>query len=308
MVVLLAGGCYDVDGLSKGFPGGGGDGGEPGDLATQNGWKVISTPGTDNLRGVWAGASDAFAIAANSRIVHVTNDLATMDPAPPGFNLRAIAGVSAPFAVGDSGAVLTRDTNGWSSVSLGDATLYGVWAASDSDVWVVGSGSMVAHDSAGTWTALPMDPLVVEWHAVWSRASDVYVAGTGGSLQHGVVAGDGSVTWSSIALGTSVDLNGLHGTDTELFAVGAGGTILRSGDGGATFAPEGSGTSADLYAVSSSGADVWAAGDQGLILHRTGSSWTIEHRGGSTLRAIWADDAGDAWAAGDDGTLLHLQR
>jgi len=310
--MCAAGGCYDVDGLASRYPGGG-DGGVPGDLAPSDGpptWHPVATPGTDDLRGVWADSSDVFAIAANSRIVHVTaaDELSAMDPAPPGFNLRAVGGATTPFAAGDSGALLSRAGGSWSAVSLGDATFYSLWAAGASDVWAAGSSGSVAHFGAAGWAYVTPPDVTFELHGVWSRAADLFVCGKAGALAHGTVAGDGSVGWVTVAAGTSTDLLGLWGNASDLFVVGAGGLILHSSDGGKSFAPEGSPTTVTLYAVAGTDANVWAVGDGGTILRRDRSAWQLDRTGGPALRAVWVNAADDAWAAGDTGTVLHLRR
>ncbi len=91
-----------------------------------------------------------------------------------------------------------------------------------------------------------------------------------------------------------------------VYAVGNGGTILRSGDGGATWAPEASGTALDLEAVwGASATDVWATGILNAILHRDGAGWTVVQGGdGDDLGGVWG--TGDrVWAVGDYGTILH---
>ncbi len=61
---------------------------------------------------------------------------------------------------------------------------------------------------------------------------------------------------------------------TNVFATGAGGTILHSH--GVTRTAQTSGTTDDLTGVTSTGVagDVYAVGDHGTILHFNGTTWT----------------------------------
>ena len=82
--------------------------------------------------------------------------------------------------------------------------------------------------------------LAVEVHQVSSGSSDlVWDARL-----------DEETAWQPQDSGTTADLFDVHAADTRrVWAVGAGGTIVRTLDGGATWAPQVSGTTSDLNAV-----------------------------------------------------------
>jgi hypothetical protein len=96
--------------------------------------------------------------------------------------------------------------------------------------------------------------------------------------------------WTLVASGTTADLFGIAELDyTNLYVVGAAGTILKSSDAGLTWSAKPSGTTATLRAVSISKASsdhVIAAGLGGTVLRST--------------------DAGESWCLLDAGTTNDL--
>src|SRR2546429_9871978 len=53
--------------------------------------------------------------------------------------------------------------------------------------------------------------------------------------------------------------------------------------------------------------DVWAVGASGTILHSDGSAWSASESGtpNYTLRGVWGSASTDVWAVGGGGTTLH---
>ncbi len=93
--------------------------------------------------------------------------------------------------------------------------------------------------------------------------------------------------WSGPTIETGSALNGVWGSSsTDVFAVGAGGTILHYN--GTTWGTQSSGTTSNLYGVwGSSAADVFAVGADATILHYDGMSWSTQTNGtGSHLRCL----------------------
>jgi hypothetical protein len=110
-----------------------------------------------------------------------------------------------------------------------------------------------------------------------------------------------------MASGTSTHLYDVWGNSaSDVFAVGAGGTILRYN--GSAWSAMASGTTSILWDVwGSSGSDVYAVGDGGTILHYNGSAWSPMAFSGpaNNLMGVWGSSANDVFAVGRWGTILH---
>ncbi len=150
-------------------------------------------------------------------------------------------------------------------------------------------------------------------HAVWgSSSSDLYVVGAGGVILHNTTAGvDGGGTWTKTIQGSST-LTGVWGSSAnDVYVVGAApAVILHSTNGGATWTsiapPE---PAVGLFAVGGrSATDVYAVGATGgVIFHSSGNDvWTSEASPTTKdLFGVWVADTGDAYAVGRRGTILH---
>ncbi|WP_287153976.1 IPT/TIG domain-containing protein, partial [Candidatus Solincola tengchongensis] len=105
-------------------------------------------------------------------------------------------------------------------------------------------------------------------------------------------------------------VNSLYGVDalnsTAVWAVGAGGTILRYN--GTSWTSQNSGTTNALYDVSAAAANrVWAVGYQGILLYYDGSSWKEQDSGqeGHHLYGVYAADSSHVWAVGELGSIVY---
>ena len=115
-----------------------------------------------------------------------------------------------------------------------------------------------------------------------------------------------SGNWILMSGRTTEGLHGVWGNSgTNVFAVGDKGTILRY-DGNAWNLME-TGTTDGLQGIwGSSGTDVFAVGDNGVVLHYDGSGWTPMNQGKTEgLHGVWGSSGTDVFAAGDNGTILH---
>ncbi len=107
---------------------------------------------------------------------------------------------------------------------------------------------------------------------------------------------DDGISWSAVALPVAARLNALATRDGIVWAVGEGGTILRSDDGGATWSKQESGTREAFADVSfGSAADGWAIAPDS-IWHTTdgGERW-------QPVPAAPALEAGGTYSAAESG-------
>ena len=126
----------------------------------------------------------------------------------------------------------------WSvAVSGGSAELLGVWGSSKTDVYAVSREGAVLHSTDGghAWTARTIDGAAANGGLVSVYGRDentVYAAGGALVLR----STDHGATWTTVFTGTAEDkLAGVFAAGgSEVFAVGAKGTIVHSADSGST--------------------------------------------------------------------------
>ncbi len=106
----------------------------------------------------------------------------------------------------------------------------------------------------------------------------------------------------------TADLNAIWGTSaTDLFAVGAGGVILRYN--GSTWQTMTSNTSNALNGVwGSSGTNILAVGGNRTVMRYNGTSWASANSGvptGAVLNDVWVSSDTLAYAVGNGGVILR---
>jgi len=193
------------------------------------------------------------------------------------------------------------------------------------DVTVAGNYAWVG-DPAGTAEVHlfdisdPANPIEIESYItpgglydIFAVDSLVYISdGTAGlqileNLLYSVPGGN--VTWQPQNSGTiNILLSACFVDQNTGWAVGEGGTILKTGDGGQNWQSQTSGTSANLNAIYTTDASTaWAVGDGGIILNTTdgGQNWQNQSSGTSEfLSSVYFINATTGWVVGDYGTVL----
>jgi hypothetical protein len=237
-------------------------------------WTNVPTslsPAAQNIvRAVWASSPDDVRIGG----------------AP--FN----AVINGRFGRGDQfvKATLADGGAGWRTLS-GSALVTSIWGASANDVWMTADNSAagpgVTHERGLTFHGTPVD------------------AGADAS-----VTGD-PLTWTTVDSQSTHRLEAVWGTSaSDVWAVGAQGTVRRIGAGDERWQKIESPTMQTLRAVWGSGPnDVWVVGDGGAILHYDGTKievssaqFPLGHK--ANLRGVWGSGANDVWIVGDN-TALH---
>ena len=92
---------------------------------------------------------------------------------------------------------------------------------------------------------------------------------------------------------------------TDVWAVGAAGTLLHYDGTAWSPALDPDGFANDLFAVQGAAAnDVWAVGSAGTVLHYDGSAWkTVGGSGNCDYKSVWVGSASDVWIGGAGPTV-----
>ncbi len=219
----------------------------------------------------------------------------TREASPTAVRLNGVSG-DGGIAVGEAGAgALTRDANGgWTraDAGFGNRWMRGVWGGQDNAVAVGQGGAIFTRRFDGN-----ASPPGLAWQSEPSPvAADLEAIALGGAIVRGiwiVVGADGAILRKAISepdspwtpcvsptrerlrgvvhhLGGSIQgftraLTYVYG---EFFAVGSGGTIVRSAEG-SSWQIDSAPTRENLNAVGNAGGYVVAVGNRGVIL-RTG--------------------------------------
>jgi hypothetical protein len=210
---------------------------------------------------------------------------------------------------------------------LGRDVVFGVWAASQADVYAVGSAAgrngFIWHYDGARWAELPLpDSLPLDgnrdlpgFYKVWgASAEDVWVVGDRGA----VLRGSAARGFRQLASPSADRLFTVHGAGGQVAMVGGSGNgwaLEAQGDALVPITPPGSSLLQGVR-IADDGA-LWAVGLGGNIFERDAgegawrSVWSDVPV--QSLHAVWVDALGDVWTVGgnvltselDAGVALH---
>ena len=110
-------------------------------------------------------------------------------------------------------------------------------------------------------------------------------------------------SWSAMSIPTTAQLHGIWGSSpTQIFAVGAAGTVLEFDGSSWTSLASGVSDKTLWDAWGSSPSDVYAA--SGPLVHYDGGSWSAGSAP-TNLFGVWGSSSSDVYFSGDRGTLFH---
>ncbi|MCP4713858.1 MAG: hypothetical protein GY868_01980, partial [Deltaproteobacteria bacterium] len=262
-------------------------------------WTTVGDADDAGLNAVWGtpDGSDYFAVGNQGMILHYNSNLDTWErmTKPDGLNitgvkLNAIWGTSAQSvaAVGASSILIYYDGNTWTvhnggGFTVGDnkiGELRAIWGTSDSNVFAVGENGIIMNCSD---ISDPLGSTDMPWwggtdlYGIWgSSTEEIFAVGENANLLE-YLGETRNPPWEPYDFyndDVTTHLNHVFGfpDSDQAFAVGTGGTILKS-DGG-VWKPMASGSTSDLFSVwGSSATDLFAVGAGGTILHGDGSVW-----------------------------------
>jgi photosystem II stability/assembly factor-like uncharacterized protein len=229
------------------------------------------------LRGIAVLNPTTLVIVGNSNIIMRSTDVGSTWQSiscPVTSNLRSVsfADQNNGMAVGSSGKIILTTNGGltWVERSSGITnSLYQVTMLNATTVVAVGAGTILrTSDGGSTWTNVGS-----------SYGTNYLLSVSFGDVSHGIIVGDttlytanGGITWipgtapprGYFYLWGAAMINAQNG-----WAVGEGGTIIRTDDGGMTWTQSPSGVSDLLLCVTAVDTNlIFASGQYGLILER----------------------------------------
>ncbi|MGV8123299.1 MAG: Ig-like domain-containing protein [Candidatus Xenobiia bacterium LiM19] len=284
------------------------------------------------LHRVWgSSASDIFATGEHGAIIH--NNGSTWSAMSSGTTewLYGLWGIDSSnvYAVGScwktasyTAVMLQYGGTSWNdqtaSNPLSSSMFFAIWGSSTSNLYAAGSGGQIIYYDGSTWvdkTGNNPDPAGTkrQINGIWGYGSKVFFVGkTDGSTNKGLIILNNGGSWSIMSNPDTGyhNLNGIWGfSDSDIFAVGDGGVILRC-NGTSWSVMSQSLTTNNLFGVwGTSGSDVYAVGDQGTILHWNGSSWSNQTVSGvvHSLRSIWGSSSTNIYSVGSEGIIMHYK-
>ncbi|MEQ9497752.1 MAG: hypothetical protein RIT81_12860 [Deltaproteobacteria bacterium] len=304
-------------------------------------WTAVDFPSASSILSVHAvSAAEAWAVTQGGGLFRWdgTAWLETGTDRPDLFGVSAVSPSNA-WVSGADGALMRWDGEGWER-SRGDLPaqdLCDLTLVDDDLGWAVGAEGTIGRWDGQTWTTSPIDSRI-HFDRVWADRERAFAVGhegiarwTSGSWALMDAPGsrftsvDGSTgriwatgrspslmrweegLWQSFDWpegATRAELHGTSGTCENVWAVGAGGTILHFD--GTTWREVDSSTDRRLFAVHAAAADdVWAVGEHGAIVRFDGEVFRPVRPDwfGPNLTSVRPDGEGGMWVAGLNGFI-----
>jgi len=208
------------------------------------------------------------------------------------------------------GACQSRDSVGpytplvWTTVAGGtNSSLGGVWGTSSSDVWAVGSETIL-HFNGATWSSVTGGATWILFKVWGSSPSDVWAVGQSYTTGNPTFLHYDGMNWSAVPSPSIYQLAGIWGSSaSDVWAVGVGGTIIHYD--GTNWSSVLSGTTQQLNSVwGTSASNVWAVGSQ-TILHYDGTRWSTVYDASNVVSGVQGTSRSDVWAVGSSVSLHY---
>jgi hypothetical protein len=194
-----------------------------------NGAWSVTDEGTSNHEGIGGTANSLYAVSWGG-IYHWEGAGWNFEEPPGDSRLNDVwATADTAFAVGESGVILTRLSDGtWSEVESGtEADLNAIGGSSATDLWVAGADGTVLHFDGVSFTPQEVGTTAALWSVFAPEEDAVYVVGN-----NGVALLWNGTEWASLPTGVDNNLYGLHGVNAQdVWAVGNRGMILNYVEG-----------------------------------------------------------------------------
>ena len=202
-------------------------------------------------------------------------------------------------------------TQPWKVMSGPNSESYrAIWGTSDTDVFAVGTFGTIRHYDGKSW--------VKQVSGTGNHLIDVW--GTGPKNVYAVGIMDVSQTphkmtllhyngvkWSHVNTGlTAVNLHGIHGTATRIWAVGEANVVVHfNGTKWSMSYVGGTGWMRTVHALSNT--NVWAGGDSANIYNFNGAKWSPIATGApmpNIIYGLWGTSSKNMWAVGGNNQCM----
>jgi hypothetical protein len=290
-------------------------------------WTEVPSPTQGSVYGlaafapddVWADAYwyDYTLYVAHHDLLHYDGCSWKLDTTPN------VDGQGPLLGLASNDLYLVRDPNAGSPLAHFDGTqwsvgrsltlnpLYGVWASSLSDAWVVGGGQAAMHWDGQAWSGYAGDNTLQDFTHVWgSGPGDVFIGGNGGYLAHLDGGATTVITYGDFG---GSDIDDLGGSTPGQVWLTNGALSLWDGhayDGASTGSP------LNLYGVwLDPGGLVWSVGANGNVGGTYGAVVEREQPDGGWARSlaptgdlykVRGTSDSDVWAVGSYGAMAHF--
>ena len=313
---VVSGTCDPDHPQCNGGPGGPGG---PGAVCST----VQIAPDGEEFRAI-SGSSDSNIIAAgkDGSLYHYDGTAWSKDAFVSPEDLRdvEVLGTNLAYAVGKAGKVLeyAGAPPSWSTLPAPTGEeLMGVWAASSSEVWVVGKKDTLYLWNGASWQDMSGGGQANvdnngELRDAWGDATAFYALEKDGDLYRYTRT---SGPWSKInTCDAAFDMD-VH----DIWGDGSGNVYIAGKDKGAN--PDeaaifvynetansctrvfGTSTENDLEGIYGNGSLVYAVGKGGLVVDNSSGSFSESIFGGEDYKDVWVSSSGAAYYAGKNGFL-----
>ncbi len=286
---------------------------------TGSSWSIAASSGGTDIEAIAAISSSqlwAFDSAGTNSAIHYYNGSSwatETNPLSPAVSFRKAFAVSSTevWAVGDSAAVVCRQSGTWSQITppggLGATNLHSVWGPSSGNAFVGGQNGHFWGCSSSTWTQYTGINGTATVDDIWGDVmGNLYaVAGSVLYYNNGI-----TTTFSTVTVPGAGNLNSVWGSgQNDVWVVGDGGRIAHNtGLGFNSVTIPGSPT-ANFNAVFGYGTtEVFVVGDDFRIYRYDGTNW--KNASMSCQISLLCGLAGSAhvFFSGQDGTVYQLFR
>jgi len=279
----------------------------------ESAWQVVATDLPAGLMSVQGtSADDVWMVGAAGTVYHYDGAAVSAVDVGTTEDVWWVApGTAGPLLVGANGLILDYDVasgQGTPSAGPAEGLFFGVWGPSPDDLWAVGGDTygagapLIWRNSGGTWGSAATVPAGVNAPEMYYKvhgksASDLWVVGTAGIIQHWDGAG-----WTDYDCGGDGVLFTVHtGGDVTVAVGGAGQALVCNFDPATdTWTNVSPAFLPTINGVTGRGSTMIGVGQQGTVIRWDGSAWIADEERPTTvvLHGVWVDEEGGIWAVG----------
>ena len=270
------------------------------------GWSVLRQPRAAYSLQTIFGSSSSNIFALGSKGVHFDGNSWTDVTLPAGANPIDGTTISDSLAVvvGYGGSIDMWNGQQWTAPdSHTSDAIYGVYAASNTDIFAAGFRGLILHYDGSNWsTMLPSAPVSSFTAIDGSGGDDVFASGYVGKIYHY----DGT-SWNEMETPTSNALYDLQVlSSTEAYAVGEAGTFLHY-DGSKWTLLDGPTMNDLIHVWAKDASHVYAMTGKAELFRYDGNSWSDYTRlPGPYMHDLWGSADGRLFAAGEATTVVSV--